>query len=108
MRKERPEVPAIIEELNKSLEREDLQRLETLSVESIAGELGIDAHTLYHWVRNDVQFATDLHRVSESKDKILPQLRFTEDEDGVSEAYIDAMMIALVLMETKERKNSIN
>ena len=108
MTPERPLPPAIIEELNKSLKREELERREIPSVESIALKFGIDADTLYDWVRNDPQFATDLRKVKDVNDQILPEFRFTVEEDGISESFIDATMIALVIMETKERKNLIN
>src|SRR5688572_9219839 len=107
MTPERPQPPAIIEELNKSLEREDFERMEIPSVESIAEKLGIDANTLYEWVRSDAQFATDLHKVKDVNDQILPEFRFTEEEDRISEDQIagalDAAMIALVIMETRDR-----
>ncbi len=78
--------PTIIDELNQSLKDEVKQEMDVPTVQSIAESMGIDETTLYSWLHNDVQFATELHGVKRLKEitkEILekfPELALTEEE----------------------------
>ena len=97
MTPERPQPPQIIDEINKALERETLDDLQIPSVEGIGLKLGINADTLYGWIQNDQQFSESLERLK----KVQEEDPFkTGDEMDVQ---VDAAMIALLLIETRER-----
>ena len=116
-KEERPKL-TIIDELNQSLKDEAVKDMDIPTVQSIAESIGIDERTLNDWLYGDAQFATELHRIKQLKDsekemlEKFPELAWTEEEKEIIgdnlETYADATLIALVLMETKERKNLIN
>jgi transposase-like protein len=98
MTPERPQPPQIIDEINRALERETVSDLEVPSVESIALKLGINSDILYRWVTSDREFSESLDRLK----KVQENDPFkTGDEMDVQ---VDAAMIALLLMETRDRR----
>ena len=112
--KDREPQSTIIDELNKSLKDEALENMDVLTVQSIAVSMGIDETTLYRWLHNDVQFATELRAVKRLKEintEILekfPELAWTEEEEKIIgeenlEAKMNAVQIFLVLAEAKDR-----
>ena len=100
--------PTIFDELNQLLKEEGSERMQT--IQSISESVGIDRTTLNNWLRNDEQFATELQRFKEYQEKLdrdFPELKFTVEEDGISEAYITGKFIELILTQTKERKGFV-
>ena len=90
MNKDRePKQETIIDILNESLKDKALEDTDIPTVQSIAESIGIDETTLYRWLRNDAQFATDLHqinRLDEINKEILekfPDLAWTEEEKRI-------------------------
>ena len=93
MNKERGprETPGVIEDINISLKESEF------SVEGIAERLGINRNILYGWVRTDSAFSQGLERLKESQED--SPFRSGTDIDS----YVDAMMIAFLILETKDR-----
>ena len=89
--------PQIIEAINKHLSQNPPQELEGISVEGIAEKLGINKSILYGWVKTDTEFSGGLERLKESQED--SPFRSGTDVDF----YVDAMMIAFLLLETKDR-----
>ena len=114
MEKEKPE-PNIIDVLNQTLREKSVKDLPTPTVEEIAGSIGIDETTLYRWLHNDVQFATELHRVQnlhqiskEIEDKF-PELAWSEEEKRIIGDEIGyATQIFFVIQGAKERHLKTN
>src|SRR5688572_17323768 len=116
--KEQEPKPTIIDQLNETLKKEALEGIEAPTVQSIAKDLGIDERTIDDWLRSDIQFVKDLHGAKEANERVdamlekFPQLRFTIDDDGVSESQVrgplQQMLVFMVIAQTKERKNMIN
>src|SRR5687767_8154499 len=108
----------IIDELNNSLKDEAVEDMDVPTVQSIAESIGIDETTLYSWLHNDVQFASDLHgikRLKEINKEILekfPDLAWTEEEKKIIgediEKKTEALQIFFVIAEAKERHHLIN
>ena len=92
--------PQIIDEINKSLKAIPLEdrNMENLSVEVIAEKIGVNKKRLYEWVKSDAEFTTALERLKDVQEKD-PFKTGTEED-----TFVNAMMIALVLLETKDRK----
>ena len=112
--KEQEPQPTIINQLNNSLKDEALEDMDVPTVQSIAESMGIDETTLYSWLHNDVQFATELHAIKRLKEinrEILekfPELAWTEEEEKLIgeenlEAKMNAVQIFFVLAEAKDR-----
>lgn len=112
--KDREPKRTIIDELNNSLKEDALTDKDIPTVQGIAESMGIDETTLYRWLHNDVQFATELHgikRLKEINKEMLakfPELAWTEEEEelireGNLETKTNALQIFLVLAEAKER-----
>lgn len=91
--KERGEkdIPDIIDDLNVSLKPAEM------TVESIAEKVGINKKILYEWVRSDTEFTTALGRLKDVQEN--DPFKTGTDED----IYVNSMMIALLLLETKDR-----
>ena len=86
-----PKPPQIISELNANLGAGDI------TVESLAEKLGINTNTLYRWVEHDSQFSDALKIIHEvQKDD---PFKTGEPEDSM----VNAGIIALLLLETKDR-----
>ena len=97
--------PTIFDELNQLLKEEESEGIQTM--QSIAESVGVDRISLNNWLQNDEQFATELQRFKEHQENLerdFPELKFTVEEDGISEAYVTGKFIELILTQTKERK----
>ena len=68
-----------------------------LTVEGIAEKLGVNKNILYGWVKTDSEFSEGLARLRESQED--SSFRTGTDTDS----YVDAMTIAFLLLETKDR-----
>jgi hypothetical protein len=83
--------PQIISDLNTNLGTGEI------TVESLAEKLGINDATLCRWVRNDAEFVEALEIIKEvQKDD---PFKTGGPEDGM----VNAGIIALLLLETKDR-----
>ena len=103
MKQERDKLePTIIDEINQSLRDEALKDVKVPTVESIAEKIGISKRTLYDWLENDKEFKETLGRLKEV------QANDPFRDGSEMDLNVDASMIALVIMETKERKKLIN
>ena|SRR6266542_1883448 len=91
------ESPQIIDEINEHLSKNAPEDLKGLTVEGIAVKLGVNKNILYDWVKTDSEFSEALERLKSSQ-KDSPFRTGTEDDN-----YVDAMMIAFLLLETKDR-----
>ena len=91
--KERGEkdTPHIIDDLNVSLKPAEM------TVEGIAQQVGINKNILYEWVKSDSEFTTALERLKDVQEN--DPFKTGTDADS----YVNAMMIALLLLETKDR-----
>ena len=97
--------PTIFDELNQLLNEEGSEGIQT--IQSIAESVGVDRISLNNWLQNDEQFATELQRFKEHQENLerdFPELKFTVEEDGISEAYVTGKFIELILTQAKERK----
>jgi hypothetical protein len=94
---ERENIPPIIEELNENLTKDTSEDLKYFSVEWIAEKAGVNKNILYEWVENDTEFTTALERLKDVQEND-PFKTGTEED-----TFVNAMMIALLVMETRER-----
>jgi len=76
--------------------------LKYFTVEWIAEKAGINKNILYEWVKSDSEFATTLKRLKDVQEND-PFKTGTEED-----TFVNAMMIALVVMETRERHYKSN
>ncbi len=95
--REQNETPQIIDEINKSLREPISEDMEIPTVESIARKIGINEKILYEWVKTDHEFSDALERLKNVQ-KDDPFKTGTEED-----TYVNAMMIALLLFETRDR-----
>ena len=96
---EQDNTPPVIAELNENLTKYASPDLEYFTVEWIAEKAGINKKILYEWVESDGEFTTSLERLIDVQ-KNDPFKTGTEED-----TFVDAIMIALVVMETRERHN---
>jgi|WetSurMetagenome_2_1015567.scaffolds.fasta_scaffold668420_1 hypothetical protein len=83
--------PQIILDLNANL------GVGEITVESLAEKLGINTHTLYRWVEHDSEFSEALEIIKEvQKDDPFKT-------GGPEDSMVNTGIIALLLLETKER-----
>jgi len=94
---ERENTPPIIAELNETLKRDASEGTKDFTVEWIAERAGINENILYEWVRSDAEFTTALERLKDVQEND-PFKTGTEED-----MFVNAMMIALLLMETRDR-----
>jgi len=99
---ERENPPPIIEEINEYLTKDASPDLKYFTVEWIAEKAGINKNILYEWVKSDSEFATTLKRLKDVQEND-PFKTGTEED-----TFVNAMMIALVVMETRERHYKSN
>ena len=85
------DIPHIIDDLNLGLKPAEM------TVEGIAEKVGINKNILYEWVRSDTEFTTALERLNDVQEND-PFKTGTEED-----SYVNSMMIALLLLETKDR-----
>jgi len=94
---ERKDTPPIIDELNENLKKNAPEDAEDFTVEGIAERVGINKNILYEWVKSDSEFTTALERLKDVQ-KDDPFKTGTEED-----YFVNSMMIALLLMETRDR-----
>ena len=94
--REHGERPQIIADLNTNLGPGET------TVDSLAEKIGISETTLYRWVRSDAEFVEALEVIKEVQ--IDDPSKAGGPEDGMANAGI----IALLLLETKERYKHLN
>src|SRR5688500_7856289 len=90
-------IPSIIDQINEHLKQNASEDMEDFTVERIAVKLGINNDILYDWVKTDTEFSEALERLKSSQADS-PFRTGTETDN-----YVDAMMIAFLLLETKDR-----
>src|SRR5436190_4850004 len=89
--RDKNDIPQIIDDLNANL------KPSKMTVEAIAEKIGISKAVLYEWIKLDKEFVKAL--------KIIKQVQ--EDDPFktglVEDNQVDAMIITLLLLETRER-----
>src|SRR5215216_4041035 len=96
---ERENPPPIIEEINEYLTKDASPDLKYFTVEWIAEKAGINKNILYEWAESDTEFTTALRRLKDVQEN--DPLKTGTEEDS----YVNSMMIALLLLETRDRHN---
>jgi hypothetical protein len=91
------ETPPIIDEINNRLRKGLSEDAEALTVEGIAEQVGISKNVLYEWMRTDSELSETLGRLNNVQEE--DPFKTGTDEDS----QVNAMMIAIVLMETRDR-----
>ena len=87
------ETPEIISDLNTNLKPYEI------TVEAIAEKIGISKNILYEWVKTDPEFS-----------EALEYFKVLQEEDPfrtgtVEDAWIGSMVLAFILMETRDRQS---
>jgi len=95
---DRENTPPIIAELNENLKRDATEGTKDFTVEWIAEGVGINKNILYEWVKSDAEFTTALERLKDVQEND-PFKTGTEED-----TFVNAMMIALLVMETRDRR----
>ncbi len=97
--KESKPVPQIIDEINEYLQAipSENHDMENFTVEAIAEGIGVSKKILYEWVKSDNEFAETLKRLKDV------QQNDPFKEGTFFDTQVNAMMIALLLMETRDR-----
>jgi hypothetical protein len=96
---EQEETPTIISELNENLKKDAPGDIKNFTVERISERIGISKKILYEWTESDAEFTTALGRLKDVQEN--DPLKTGTEEDY----FVNAMMIALLLMETRDRHN---
>ena len=95
---EQPEdIPPIIAELNENLKKDAPNDMKSFTVERISESIGIGKKVLYEWTESDTDFTTALGRLKDVQEN--DPLKTGTEEDY----FVNSMMIALLLMETRDR-----
>jgi hypothetical protein len=94
---EQEETPQIIALLNENLKKDAPGDAKSLTVEGISESIGIGRKILYVWAESDAEFTTALGRLKNVQEN--DPLKTGTEEDY----FVNSMMIALLLMETRER-----
>jgi hypothetical protein len=94
---ERENIPPIIAALNENLKRHVSEDTNGFTVEWIAERTGINKKTLYEWTESDTELTTALERLKEAQNND-PFKTGTEED-----TFVNSMMVALLLLETKDR-----
>jgi hypothetical protein len=95
------EIPQIINVLNENLKKDAPVEMKDFTVEGIAQKIGISKNILYEWTGSDPEFTTALERLKDVQEND-PFKTGTEED-----TFVNAMMIALVLMETRNRHHRL-
>jgi hypothetical protein len=93
------ETPPIIVELNENLKKDAPSDMKSFTIERISESIGISKKILYEWAESDAEFATTLGRLKDVQEN--DPLKTGTEEDY----FVNSMMIALLLMETRDRHN---
>ena len=91
------DTPQIIDVLNENLKRDAPLEMKDFTVEGIAQKIGISKNILYEWVQADTEFANALERIKTIQQNDPFKTGTIED------SHINAMVIAFVLLETRDR-----
>jgi hypothetical protein len=91
------ETPTIIFELNENLNKDAPDDMRSLTVERISESIGISKKILYEWTESDAEFTTALGRLKDVQEN--DPLKTGTEEDY----FVNSMMVALLLLETKDR-----
>ena len=91
------ETPKIVAELNENLKKDAPNGMKGFSVERISESSGISKKILYEWTESDAEFSGALGRLKDVQEND-PFKTGTEED-----FFVNSMMIALLLMETRER-----
>ena len=91
------ETPPIIAELNENLQKDAPGDMKSFTVERISESIGISKKILYEWTESDAEFTTALGRLKDVQEN--DPLKTGTEEDY----FVNSMMIALLLMETRDR-----
>ena len=91
------EPPPIIAELNENLKKDAPGDMKSFTVERISESIGISKKILYEWTESDAEFTTALGRLKDVQEN--DPLKTGTEEDY----FVNSMMIALLLMETRDR-----
>jgi hypothetical protein len=91
------EPPPIIAELNENLKKDAPGDIKSFTVERISERIGISKKILYEWTESDAEFTTALGRLKDVQEN--DPLKTGTEEDY----FVNSMMIALLLMETRDR-----
>jgi hypothetical protein len=94
---EQDEPPTIISELNENLKNDAPGDMKNFTVEWISESIGISKKILYEWTESDAEFTTALGRLKDVQEN--DPLKTGTEEDY----FVNSMMIALLLMETRHR-----
>ena len=73
--------------------------MKSFTVERISESIGISKKILYEWTESDAEFTTALGRLKDVQEN--DPLKTGTEEDY----FVNSMMIALLLMETRDRHN---
>ena len=95
---EQEETPTIISELNENLKKDAPGDMKNFTVERISESIGISKKILYEWTESDAEFTTALGRLKDVQENY--PLKTGTEEDY----FVNSMMIALLLMETRDRR----
>ena len=91
------ETPPIIAELNENLKKDAPGDMKSFTVERISESIGISKEILYEWAESDAEFTRALGRLKDVQEN--DPLKTGTEEDY----FVNSMMIALLLMETRDR-----
>jgi len=94
--------PQIINVLNENLKKDAPLGMKDFTVEGIAQKIGISKTTLYEWVLTDAEFSVALERIKTIQNEDPFKTRTFED------SRVNAMVIAFVLLETRDRHYKAN
>jgi len=89
--------PQVIAELNEHLKKDTPEDMKHFTVERISESIGISKKILYEWAESDTEFTTALGRLKEVQEN--DPFKTGGEEDY----FVNSMMIALLLFETRDR-----
>ena len=95
--RDQEDIPAIIDEVNKSLGENVPKNLERPTVERIAEKIGISKNILYEWVNTDKELSDALGRFKTLQEEDPFKTGTAED------SWIGSLVVAFILMETRDR-----
>jgi hypothetical protein len=94
------QTPPIIAGLNENLKKDAPGDMKNFTVERISESIGISKKILYEWTESDAEFTTALGRLKDVQENDAFKTGTEEDY------FVNSMMIALLLMETRDRHNN--
>lgn len=100
--RDKRETPQIIKVLNENLKRDAPVEMKDFTVERIAQKIGISKKILYEWTQTDSEFSAALERIKTIQDEDPSKTGTIED------SRVNAMVIAFVLLETRDRHYEAN